>query len=290
MNKITSFILVLALLIFFNSPDAVFAATKTYNLSSTKSIIVKEGEKAKLTLPTTYKSITWKSSNKKIVTVSKNGTISAKNGGKATVAATSGKKTFKCIISVKENYANWIPYSTSDLKSLAQNIKNGHVVMINGQYYCSPEYAEEVSKAREEAESELANPYDTTTLSPDSEYIIEEEDDKDSDAALKERIKNILKNETPEDEKFAKEWINEDKLLETYGIDVDGGIGKNKIKFIKDNIELFVIETRGLFNDKQVYTYENMNYQYIFRQTNSDPRNQLYFNIADLIAKGIITE
>ncbi|MDF2511641.1 MAG: hypothetical protein K0S04_1507, partial [Herbinix sp.] len=253
------------------------------------SIIVKEGEKAKLTLPTTYKSITWKSSNKKIVTVTKNGTISAKNGGKATIAATSGKKTFKCIISVKENYANWIPYSTSSLKTLAQNIKNGHVVMINGQYYCSPEYAEEVAKAREEAENELANPYDTTTLSPDSEYIIEEEDDKDSDAALKDRIKNILKNETPEEELFLKEWINEVELLKTYGIDVDGGMGNKKITFIKDNIELFVIETEGLYSSEHVYTYENMRYQYIYPDYRTK-KNQFYFNKADLIAKGIITE
>ena len=52
------------------------------------------------------------------------------------------------------------------------------------------------------------------------------------------RIKDILKNGTSssngssdnavlsEEEKFAKEWINEDELLKTYGITVDGGKGR----------------------------------------------------------------
>lgn len=303
MKKISTIVLVIALLIFFSSPDAAFAATKSYNLSTTKVIILKEGIKAKLTLPSSYKNITWKSSNKKIVTVTKNGTISAINGGKATISAASGKNTFKCVISVKENYANWIPYSTSSIKTLTQNIKKGHVVLIDGQYYCSPEYAKELEKAREKAESEMANSYDTTTLSPGSKYVfVEEEDEEDSNKALNDRLKDILKNnsseskgssktkELSEEEIFAKEWINEDELLEKYGIDIDGSMGDTQIKFIKDKVELYVIEGAGIYSDKRICTYEGLRYQYIFPYFNSDPRNQFYFNRADLIAKGIITE
>ena len=53
----------------------------------------------------TNKKVTWKSSNKKIVTVTKKGKIKGKSAGKATITVTtkSGKKTAKKTITVKES-------------------------------------------------------------------------------------------------------------------------------------------------------------------------------------------
>lgn len=38
-------------------------------------------------------------------------------------------------------YTSYVPYSTGDLDTLLDNIVKGNVVCINGQYYCTPEYA-----------------------------------------------------------------------------------------------------------------------------------------------------
>ena len=40
--------------------------------------------------------------------------------------------------------------------------------------------------------------------------------------------------------------------------------GDFQIKFIKDDKELFVFESAGIYNDKHVYTSENIRYQFIF--------------------------
>ena len=64
--------------------------------------------KAKLKLkpviaPITSKDkVVYKSSNKKVATVSKNGVIKAKKAGKATITVKSGKKTVKIRVTVKK--------------------------------------------------------------------------------------------------------------------------------------------------------------------------------------------
>ncbi len=45
--------------------------------------------------------ITWKSSNKKVATVSSKGKVTAKKKGKATITAKVAGKTYKCKVTVK---------------------------------------------------------------------------------------------------------------------------------------------------------------------------------------------
>ena len=48
------------------------------------------------------KTVKWVSSNKAIATVSKNGKVTAKSTGSATIAAKMAKKTYKCKLTVKK--------------------------------------------------------------------------------------------------------------------------------------------------------------------------------------------
>lgn len=80
---------------------------KTAKLNKTKATL-KPGESfnLKVTLKpkkVTDKSITWKSSNKKVATVDKNGKVTAKKKGTCTITAvTSNGKKAKCKITVKK--------------------------------------------------------------------------------------------------------------------------------------------------------------------------------------------
>ncbi len=70
-----------------------------------KSITLKKGKTKKLTPVispiTCVQKVTYKSSDKKVVTVSSSGKLKAKKKGKATITIKCGKKTFKCKVTVK---------------------------------------------------------------------------------------------------------------------------------------------------------------------------------------------
>ena len=50
-------------------------------------------------------------------------------------------------VALPKDFTEWVPYGTSDLALLAKNILKGNVVYYNGQYWCSPEYANMVANA-----------------------------------------------------------------------------------------------------------------------------------------------
>ena len=105
-----SLILVIALTIAFSSTVPVAAATKTVALKSiavsAKTATINVGGTKKLTVTynptntTANKTVTWKTSNAAVATVSK-GTITAKKPGTATITATCGKATATCKVTVK---------------------------------------------------------------------------------------------------------------------------------------------------------------------------------------------
>ena len=87
-------------------------ATKSIKVTNTatgknqgKKATLKRGQslklKAALTPVTSLQKVTWSSSNKKIVTVSKSGVIKAKKKGKATITVKSGNKKYNIRITVK---------------------------------------------------------------------------------------------------------------------------------------------------------------------------------------------
>ncbi len=181
------------------TPSTVSAATKTYNISINKKITLDEGKKCKLSLPSKYKNIKWSSNNKEVVTVSKSGSLTVVNGGMAAITAKSGKTTFRCYITVKEDYSEWMPYDTGDLETLADNIIAGNVVRINGQYYCSPEYFEMMSNEEIVYENDISYDEDYnrgSILTPNAEVVIkdDETDDKTEADELNKRIQDMIEN------------------------------------------------------------------------------------------------
>lgn len=69
-------------------------------LNYTKAYMNK-GHKVKLKLLNNKKKVKWSTSNKKIATVSKKGTVTAKKVGQCTITAKVGKKKYKCKVYVK---------------------------------------------------------------------------------------------------------------------------------------------------------------------------------------------
>lgn len=192
-------LIIIATLLIISIPTSAYGAAKTYDISDNKNISIDEGKNCTLTVPPKYKNIKWSSNNKKVVTVSKNGVLSAVNGGKATITAKSGNKTFKCYITVNEDYSEWVLYDTGDLETLLDNIADGYVVRMNGQYYCSPEYFEMISNAEIVYENDISEGenYDNgSILTPDAEFKIRDDkgDDEAEAEALKKRIQDMINN------------------------------------------------------------------------------------------------
>lgn len=82
----------------------IFYSGKTDAAGKTKinytSLLLKKAEKKSLKITGTKKKVSWKSSNKKIVTVNKKGQVTAKGTGAATVTATVNKKKYRCKVEV----------------------------------------------------------------------------------------------------------------------------------------------------------------------------------------------
>ncbi len=74
-------------------------AAGTVKLNKTKATI-DAGTTLKLRLTGTTASVTWKSSDTRVATVSKKGVVTAKKGGTVTITATAAKKKYTCRITV----------------------------------------------------------------------------------------------------------------------------------------------------------------------------------------------
>lgn len=86
-----------------------------------KSVTLDAGKSVQLKLTGTKKKVTWSSSNKKVVTVSSSGKVKAKGEGVATIRAKVGKKTYKCKVTVLDNY-----YWSNNYKAIAKAYKSGN--------------------------------------------------------------------------------------------------------------------------------------------------------------------
>ncbi|MCM1159899.1 MAG: Ig-like domain-containing protein [Roseburia sp.] len=111
-----SFILIsFAMLLILLMPAAAEAKAKL----NKKSITLDVGKSTKLKLTGTKKKVTWSSSNKKIATVSSSGKVKARSEGTATIRAKAGKKTYKCKVTVLDNWSN-------NYKAIAKAYKTGN--------------------------------------------------------------------------------------------------------------------------------------------------------------------
>lgn len=80
------------------------------------------------------------------------------------------------VITTKDkDYSDWVPYSTSNLKTLLSNILSGDVVYYNGRYLASPELVKILSNENIVYENDI-NPQSSNnykTLPPDAVYEFE---------------------------------------------------------------------------------------------------------------------
>jgi hypothetical protein len=93
-----------AVLLVFMMLFTVAASTAEADAASVrlnkKSVTLETGQSAKLKVKGSKRTVKWKSSNKKIVKVTKKGKVTAKKAGKATITAKVGKKKLKCKVTV----------------------------------------------------------------------------------------------------------------------------------------------------------------------------------------------
>ena len=82
------------------------AEAATIKISKKKATIIK-GESITLKITGTKSKVTWKSSNKKVASVSPKGKVTAKKKGTVTITAKMGKKKLTCKITVKDKNSSF---------------------------------------------------------------------------------------------------------------------------------------------------------------------------------------
>ena len=102
--KMLSFILVFALCFTFIPTVNVEAASKVKINKTSTTIYV--GKTETLKISGTSKAVKWKTSNKKVATVSGKGKVTAKKAGTATITAKVSGKSYKCKVTVKNPSLN----------------------------------------------------------------------------------------------------------------------------------------------------------------------------------------
>ena len=89
------------------SSQAVVSASGSSMELSKKSLVLTKGTSKKLKVKNSGgKTVTWKSKNTSVATVSSNGKVKGVKTGKTTITAKVGKKTFKCKVYVKAGYGS----------------------------------------------------------------------------------------------------------------------------------------------------------------------------------------
>ena len=96
------FVVVIAMMVMFTAfPIQTKAATIKLNK---KEVTLYVGKSTTLKIQGTKKKVTWSTNKEKIVTVSKNGKVTAKKAGTAIITAKVGKKNYNCKVTVKNPY------------------------------------------------------------------------------------------------------------------------------------------------------------------------------------------
>lgn len=109
------------------------AAAKTIKLNS-KTVYMAPGDTYQLKVVNTKKKVVWKSSNKKVVTVSGKGRLKAKKTGKATITARVKGKKLKCKVIVEKKSINRARKLRNYVLSKGKYEKTSNAYVISWEY------------------------------------------------------------------------------------------------------------------------------------------------------------
>ena len=114
-NKSLAVTLILSLCLTLAAPVDAKSKVKLNITKATLSI----GGSINLKLLNNKKKVTWKSSNKKVASVTKKGKVKAKKKGKASIVAKVGKKKYTCKVTVGSVSKKSTSKSTKNVKKTA---------------------------------------------------------------------------------------------------------------------------------------------------------------------------
>ncbi len=240
-------------------------ASAAVNINKKKATL-QVGKSTTLKITGTKKTVKWTSSDKDVATVTKKGKVRAVASGETIITAKVGSKKYKCTVTV------WTD-------------------------------EEELEYLREIAERDYINKFTESTLLPDGEYEIIEEDEKDPDAELDDKISNLLKTGFASSKdldtelgkaylEFCNTWISETELESMYKIRIVWDWSDNQLYLLIGIDDKYIIEgTPNTFVNGEVYTDGILRYQYLekFERDGEYFEVKQYFvNREDLRNKGII--
>lgn len=248
--------LVISLISAENAPKVMAVTTKYIVKATSVEYTIDPGEKITLYI-NTKETIKWSSSNKKIATITKKGIVTGVSEGKAIITAQFGKKKYKCTIVVYDEEAA-------------------------------------IQASRDAAEDEFKAPEKDDILDPNAKYVFvtpTPEPNSDIDSSLNDIVngeESQYASEKGKEDELANAWIGEDELKTKYNISIAWEWYNNKIRFIKDNTDIFVINLPKVFRDETVYTFDFVRYQHVIDPNISKVTYKFYFSREDLINQGII--
>jgi hypothetical protein len=260
MKKLITVLLVVSLSIF--TPMDIHTAkadTTVIVVTTDKEYTIIPGDKLPLSVDTN-KTIIWTSSDKSIATVSKKGIVTGITEGSVRITAKFGKKKRTCIVTVQRD----------------------------------EEYEELM---RDLAERDYINRFSSASLAPDTEVIVRDEENDNSEVdALMDELETM--NGQTNDEidaaydEFCKSWIGEYDLYNDYGISVVWTGYNQRIYLLGKENYKYIIEgvLNNLVNGTE-YEGSGIHYKYVDKfENNGKSKNvdQLFFNREDLISIGII--
>ena len=173
---------VLALSVFISNQSD--AGSTTLNLTS-DSYTLSQGKTLQLKINgVKAKKVKWKSSNKKVATVSKNGTVKAVKSGNATISGKYKGITFKTKITVKENATTYNKILCEDdkLRVMLKEIKNGKIyIMLENKHNKEIEVFGDIFEINGESYSDDIWEYVQPGFKCNCKLTLYDEDDKTID-------------------------------------------------------------------------------------------------------------
>lgn len=288
MKKLVSLFIALALLLTtipLETNAQIYAATESTEKNTAKISVTKKsmyvGTSYKLKVSGTTEHIMWKSSNKKVATVDKNGLVTAKAKGKATITATigAGSNNIKltCVITVKNRLSTNLKGKPLDcpmdeyqevLVTLANPKEGESVCAMYDPAYVEIEYGE--------TEKNVTPLYITPIKKGKIDIEIYVTDSFRIYAPI-----TITLNIGSED----SDWIGKEDLKEIYN--VTSIIDKTSVMLLYDSSALtgrtksfYIVFENNIEIDKE-YTFEGLRYKYLDKDT-------IVFNLDDLAELEII--